>query len=260
MRSACARQVARAPSGPAPPRRISSRSCSNSATASTSADGGACADAPSCPPPSGMAAWYFQPVTAPLARYARAMRVGLSLLTLVPGVVGGSETYARELCRALARVGELDYAVFVPTLAPAAGDGLPTTVVPEYRAGTTTAGRLAAMSLATAMPKPIRRRFDRADLAALHFPLSVMIPRVDRPARRDDGARPPARALSGVLLARGARVPSRRLRVDREAQPPADRDLRARPIDLARAVRTAARARPHDPPRPRPRTAHAGWP
>jgi glycosyltransferase involved in cell wall biosynthesis len=109
------------------------------------------------------------------------MRVGLSLLTLVPGVVGGSETYARELCRALARAGEHDYAVFVPTLAPAAGDGLSTTVVSEYRAGTTTAGRIAAMSLATAMPKPIRRRFDRADLAALHFPLSVMIPRVDRP-------------------------------------------------------------------------------
>jgi len=109
------------------------------------------------------------------------MRVGLSLLTLVPGVVGGSETYARELCRALARVGELDYTVFVPTVTPDAGDELPTTVVPEYRARMTTMGRIAAMSLATAMPSPIRRRFDRADLGALHFPLSVMIPRVDRP-------------------------------------------------------------------------------
>ena len=109
------------------------------------------------------------------------MRVGLSLLTLVPGVVGGSETYARELCRALARVGELDYSVFVPTVAAGAGDGLPSTLVPEYRARTTTAGRIAAMSLATAMPKAIRRRFDRADLGALHFPLSVMIPHVDTP-------------------------------------------------------------------------------
>ena len=69
----------------------------------------------------------------------------------------------------------------MPPRAPGAGDGLPTTVVPEYRARTTTAGRLAAMSLATAMPKPIWRRFDRADLAALHFPLSVMIPRVAAP-------------------------------------------------------------------------------
>jgi glycosyltransferase involved in cell wall biosynthesis len=109
------------------------------------------------------------------------MRVGLSLLTLVPGLVGGSETYARELCRALARVGELEYAVFTPTLAPAAGDGLSTTVVPEYRARTTMAGRIAAMSLATALPARIRRRFDGAGLGALHFPLSVMIPPVDTP-------------------------------------------------------------------------------
>jgi glycosyltransferase involved in cell wall biosynthesis len=109
------------------------------------------------------------------------VRVGISLLTLVPGLVGGSETYARELCRTLARVGELDYAAFVPTVAPGAGDGLPTTVVPEYRARTTMPGRIAAMSLATAMPSPIRRHFDGAALDALHFPLSVMVPRVAHP-------------------------------------------------------------------------------
>ena len=65
------------------------------------------------------------------------MLVGISLLTLVPGIVGGSETYARELTRALARVGELDYRAFVPTIAEDAADGLPATVVPEYRASRT---------------------------------------------------------------------------------------------------------------------------
>ena len=44
--------------------------------------------------------------------------IGISLLTLVPGISGGSETYARELCRALARVGELRYRVFLPDIAP----------------------------------------------------------------------------------------------------------------------------------------------
>ena len=44
------------------------------------------------------------------------MRVGISLLTLVPGVVGGSETYARELVRGLERVGEHEYRVFVPSI------------------------------------------------------------------------------------------------------------------------------------------------
>ena len=110
------------------------------------------------------------------------MRVGVSLLTLVPGLVGGSETYARELCRTLARIGELEYAAFVPSIAPGAGNGLPSTLVPEYRAQSTMHGRIAAMSLATAMPAPIRRRFDAAGLDVLHFPLSVMIPRVDRPS------------------------------------------------------------------------------
>jgi hypothetical protein len=55
----------------------------------------------------------------------------------VPGPVGGSETYTRALCRALGRVGELEYDAFVTTIAPDAGDGLPITVVHEYRAGRT---------------------------------------------------------------------------------------------------------------------------
>ena len=38
------------------------------------------------------------------------MRVGLSLLTLVPGEVGGAETSARGLARGLAEVGTLEYA------------------------------------------------------------------------------------------------------------------------------------------------------
>ena len=110
------------------------------------------------------------------------MRVGLSLLTLVPGLVGGAETYARQLTRALGRVGEHEYRAFVPTIAIDAAEGLAPVVVPEYRAATSMPGRLAAMCLATAFPGGIRRRLAAADVDALHFPLSVMIPRVDGPA------------------------------------------------------------------------------
>ena len=109
------------------------------------------------------------------------MRVGLSLLTLVPGVVGGSETYVNELTGALARVGEHEYVAFCPPIAPGAAAGLPSEVVPEYRARTSMPGRIAAMSLAAAAPGRILRRFDAAGLDALHFPLSVMLPRVSRP-------------------------------------------------------------------------------
>jgi len=107
--------------------------------------------------------------------------VGISLLTLVPGLVGGSETYARELTRALARVGELDYRVFVPAIAEDAGDGLPTTTVREYRASRSMPGRMAAMSLAALAPGRIRRALRLAELDAIHFPLSVMLPPVDSP-------------------------------------------------------------------------------
>jgi glycosyltransferase involved in cell wall biosynthesis len=110
------------------------------------------------------------------------VRVGISLLTLVPGVVGGSETYARELTHALARVGELEYAAFVPSIAPDAADGLPTRVIAEYRASATTAGRVAAMARAWAAPKRLRRALRLDTLDAIHFPLTITIPSpTDRP-------------------------------------------------------------------------------
>src|SRR5712691_400057 len=105
--------------------------------------------------------------------------VGISLLTLVPGVVGGSETYARELVRALARVGGLEYRVFVPTIAPDAADGLPARTVESYRAGRTMPARMRAMALAAARPGPVRRELELDRLSAIHFPLSVMLPAVD---------------------------------------------------------------------------------
>jgi glycosyltransferase involved in cell wall biosynthesis len=107
--------------------------------------------------------------------------IGISMLTLVPGIVGGSETYARELCKALGRVGRLEYHAFVPTIAPDAGGGLPTSVVRQYRASRSMPGRLAAMSLAAAAPGRLRRALRTSELAAIHFPLSVMLPPLDTP-------------------------------------------------------------------------------
>jgi glycosyltransferase involved in cell wall biosynthesis len=107
--------------------------------------------------------------------------VGISLLTLVPGVVGGSETYARELVRALARVGELDYRVYVPTIAADAADGLPSRTVTSYPAGRSIPRRVAAMAFAATSPPPLRRQLELDRLDAIHFPLSIMLPPVSRP-------------------------------------------------------------------------------
>ena len=107
--------------------------------------------------------------------------VGISLLTLVPGVVGGSETYCRELLQALAKVGELDYLVFTTPLAGDLGSGLEAEHVRSYRASTATAGRAASMARAAFLPGPIRRELRLERLDAIHFPLMVMLPPVERP-------------------------------------------------------------------------------
>lgn len=107
------------------------------------------------------------------------MRVGLSLLTLVPGISGGSETYARELCRALARVGSHRYEVLAPTLAPESGGGLETVVATGYPSSTTIPGRLRAMAGASMRPGALASRLAGADV--VHYPLTVPVPPVDRP-------------------------------------------------------------------------------
>ena len=106
------------------------------------------------------------------------MHVGISLLTLVPRISGGSETYARELVRSLGQVGRNTYRVLLPSIADDV-EGLPSEVVPEYRASTSMPGRVLAMSEGVLRGRRLRRRL--AGLDAVHFPLTVMIPRVADP-------------------------------------------------------------------------------
>ena len=108
------------------------------------------------------------------------MRVGLSLLTLVPGEVGGAETSARGLAHGLAEVGTLDYTAFTPPAAPGAGEGLPETSVPEYRSARTVRERFVAMTLAAVRPGKLRERF--AGLDAVHYPLTIALPALDVPS------------------------------------------------------------------------------
>jgi glycosyltransferase involved in cell wall biosynthesis len=111
--------------------------------------------------------------------YDRAM-VGISLLTLVPGELGGSETYVRELLRSLGRVGELDYRVLLPPVAPEAAEGLPAEVATEYRHAQTIPERVFAMAVAAARPGPLRARLGDADV--VHYPLTLRIPPAQQPS------------------------------------------------------------------------------
>ena len=105
--------------------------------------------------------------------------VAISLLTLVPGKLGGSETYVRELLRGLGRVGTHSYTVVAPPVAPDAGEGLPTRIAARYRPARTIPSRLAAMSEGALRPGPLRPEFD--DTALVHFPLTIELPRLAAP-------------------------------------------------------------------------------
>jgi glycosyltransferase involved in cell wall biosynthesis len=106
--------------------------------------------------------------------------IGIALLTLVPGELGGSETYVRGLLQGLGQVGELRYRVLLPPVAVGSGGALPTEVAIEYRHAKTMPQRLAAMTLATLRPAPLRARL--AASAVVHYPLTLRIPTVGAPS------------------------------------------------------------------------------
>ena len=107
------------------------------------------------------------------------MRVGLSLLTLSPGDLGGSETYARQLIRSLARVGTLEYAVFVPARAKDAAEGLPAIEVKDPPVAKRGPLRIAMMALQVRRTKEVGDQVTKLDV--VHYPLTVPSPRVEVP-------------------------------------------------------------------------------
>jgi len=106
--------------------------------------------------------------------------IGISLLTLVPGELGGSETYVEGLLRGLGRVGTQEYKVLLPPAAPTASEGLPAEIAAEYRLARTPLQRIVAMGTAAARPGPLRARLAAAE--AVHYPLTIRLPPVDRPS------------------------------------------------------------------------------
>jgi len=115
-----------------------------------------------------------------LRQYDRRVGViAIPLLTLVPGRLGGSETYVRELLRGLGRAGTHSYRVVLPPVAPDAAEELPAVVAREYRRASSTPERLVAMGLASARPARLAAHLSGADV--VHFPLTIELPRTPLP-------------------------------------------------------------------------------
>jgi glycosyltransferase involved in cell wall biosynthesis len=102
------------------------------------------------------------------------------MLTLVPGGMGGSETYVRALCRALSSQRELEAVAFVAASAPDAGEGLETRVVSEYPGGTSALAKVGGLAVGVARRRSIARRFSAVDV--VHYPFTVPIPQLPLPS------------------------------------------------------------------------------
>jgi glycosyltransferase involved in cell wall biosynthesis len=108
------------------------------------------------------------------------VRIGISLLTLAPGDLGGSETYARGLVRGLSSAGTLEYAVFVPARARDAAGELPAIEVREPPVARRGPSRIAAMTLAARRSREVSAEQERLDL--VHYPLTVPVPNIKAPS------------------------------------------------------------------------------
>jgi glycosyltransferase involved in cell wall biosynthesis len=109
------------------------------------------------------------------------MHVGVSLLTVFPGRIGGSETYVRGLLGEFADGhGPDELTVLANRHVMAAYErlGVPLRLVRSYRPGDSDATRFLAMNAARLAPRLAARDVPR-DLDLLHFPVTVPVGAVE---------------------------------------------------------------------------------
>lgn len=117
------------------------------------------------------------------------MRVAFSALTLIPGLFGGTETYARETFRALAAAPEdLEMTVIAndrsaSVYAPIAeGTAAQVRVADGYRTSETIPGRFAAMGRAWLRPSAFAAQVG-SKYDVIHYPFTVPLPKLQGAAR-----------------------------------------------------------------------------
>lgn len=107
------------------------------------------------------------------------LRVGMPMLNLVPGGMGGTETYLRELTRCLSSYDDLDVHAFVPLSASGSTVGVAETVVDSVVGGARARERLTAIGRAATSRSVRRQVHEFADV--LHYPFTVPVPPPVRP-------------------------------------------------------------------------------
>lgn len=102
------------------------------------------------------------------------LRVAVSMLTLVPGGMGGSETYARELTRELAGSSRVAATAHVAQIGAGFSQGLDEHVVPGVTGGAGTVDRIRTLVQASRRRGAIHRSMRPADV--VHFPFTAPVP------------------------------------------------------------------------------------
>jgi glycosyltransferase involved in cell wall biosynthesis len=96
------------------------------------------------------------------------------MLTLVPGGMGGSETYVRALTRELPHYSDLDVTLLLPASAAGMTHGAREVVLPQLRGGGSTRARITTVVRAASPWFGGRSRLASADV--VHYPLTVPVP------------------------------------------------------------------------------------
>jgi glycosyltransferase involved in cell wall biosynthesis len=110
---------------------------------------------------------------------AAPLKVAVSMLSLVPGGMGGSETYARELVRELAGSHDVAVQTWVAGVGAGFSTGVPEHVVAGVTGGPGTGARVATLAQAWRQRRRIHRGLAHADV--VHYPFTAPVP---WPARR----------------------------------------------------------------------------
>lgn len=111
------------------------------------------------------------------------MQVAFSALTAIPGLMGGTETYAREVLRGLQReCPEVELTVIAnsmsaPVFREFGGKDLSIKQVDSYPASRSNGRRFAAMAGAAVYPGKIAREVD-GTFDVIHYPFTVPLPRL----------------------------------------------------------------------------------
>ena len=106
------------------------------------------------------------------------IEVALSMLTLVPGSMGGSETYVKELTRQLATAQGVHATAYVPATAAGFSQGIDEYTIARVRSGGSSTQRLGALGSATLFAPGIRRVMAGAQVVP--FPFTVPVPQPSR--------------------------------------------------------------------------------